>query len=450
MNILRYVFILFQFYFVNRIVATSTEFIYHPRAETAIEGTVVKLTCGVEGVDSESTFSWIKNGVTLTNGKDILESSPYLDRNLFVDFGWLTTTSIYYTLEISNVLHSDSGEYACIVNHNGFEVKSNTAYITVNQLPHRTYPLCEQIGSPVKEGKQVNLRCEGEVINPPIELKLSRSMPGNQAVTILNKRTTPIINSFVANRVDNNAIFNCQLTTPANTSIVRTCSIGPLNVWYKPNVTIQHAGISLSGREAIFICQADANPPVDFTWQFDPILNIERYVIDDIGQVMRILNVDIDDNGLLVKCIAKNTVGQVTSHVIMEVIGNKEDDKPKTNAIESVNEKQAEKKSISLSVLLAVVSVLVLVIVFAIIVPVYYFCICSKKEETVVIAQPEVYFEPQDRLTLPLPNKRNSVLWRRSFGAQVPTDRDVDAMYLEIQSDHYIFTPDSRGNTLPY
>ncbi|XP_071944687.1 uncharacterized protein [Antedon mediterranea] len=433
-------------------LACCLQFSNHPIGDKIQEGYDVELACILTGDLSQVQLSWEKDSAKITEGEELLDTSGLAKERISVD---IIRTGVYvYTLFISRVVYEDSGSYSCVVFQNGEQVlESDYAVVTVFQLPSPEYPICTRMSRPVITEEEITFKCEGEAINPPIDLSWSiigSKLAINDKSYVDSERTFATY-SLTASPNNNNAVYVCSLTTPANRSIVRSCSIGPLNVWYKPNITMQHAGRSFSGREAIFICQSDANPPVvDFTWQFDPPLNIERYVIDDIGQVMRILRVTLDENGLLVKCIAKNTVGQVTSHVIMEVIGNKENDKPKTNAIESVNEKQPEKKSISLSVLLAVVSVLVLVIVFAIIVPVYYFCICSKKEETVVIAQPEVYFEPQDRLTLPLPNKRNSVLWRRSFGAQVPTDRDIDAMYLEIQSDHYIFTPDSRGNTLPY
>ncbi|XP_033118887.1 leucine-rich repeats and immunoglobulin-like domains protein 2 [Anneissia japonica] len=448
MYFLRYAFI------VNLIsIIKAVEFSHNPQDHVVIEGTTVKLTCVLEEVVSDRSLSWLRNRQKITEGRNILESSQLLYRDVITNISPLSGKSTFYELEIRSVLYSDSGKYACAVDRNGIEVKSEAADLTVNQLPDPIYPICDPIGNPISEGNRVKLKCTGDIIDPPIKLRLSKYMTDIKTDTevLLYQQTTPIMHSIIANASDNNAIFTCQLTTPANQSIIRNCSFGPLNVWYKPNITIQHAATTLSGREAIFICQTNANPPVtDFMWQFYPPLSIDRYDVDDIGQVMRILRVTIDDNGLIVKCTARNTVGRVAYHVTIKVIDtdNGSINKPKTNAIESTNNKQSKKKSISLSVLLAVVSVLVLVIVFAIIIPVYYFCICSKKEENVV-GQPDVYFEPQDRLTLPLPNKRHSVLWRRSFGAQVPTDRDVDAMYLEIQSDHYIFTPDSRCNTLP-
>ncbi|XP_033118888.1 kin of IRRE-like protein 1 [Anneissia japonica] len=440
--------------FLNLVtIMEALEFRDHPQDITAIEGTTVEMTCVLEQEVPDSSLSWIRNGNTLTEGRKILESSPIFNRDVDTGTSLLSRKSTYYRLEIRSVLYSDSGVYACAVDQNGIEVKSEAAHLTVNQLPDPIYPICDPIVNPVDEGYRVKLRCTGDVIEPPIKLKLSKCVMDVNTDTevLLYRQTTPIIHSFIANADDNNAIFTCQLTTPADDNVLRNCSFGPLNVWYKPNITIQHAGTTLSGREAIFICQTNANPPVtDFMWQFYPPLSIDRYDVDDIGQVMRILRVNIDDNGLIVKCTARNSVGQVTYHVTIEVIDtdNGSNEQPKTNAIESTNDNISEKKNVSLAVLLAVVSVLALVIVFAIIIPAYYFCICSKKEGNVV-AQPDVYFEPQDRLTLPMPNKRHSVLWRRSFGAQVPTDRDVDAMYLEIQSDHYIFTPDSRCNTLP-
>ncbi|XP_033118886.1 cell adhesion molecule 2-like [Anneissia japonica] len=434
----------------NQVIAIH--FMFHPKSKTVLEGKDVELSCLISGSVLDHNLSWLKYDKKITAGRSILDLSGLQDRDVFLDITELVNASTYKFV-IRNAEKSDEGEYACAVFQGNEEFISDIGTLTVNQLPDPIFPVCGQITNPIYNGKRVNLECEGEVIDPPINLRLLKSVTGIKEDTkvLKNQWTTPILHSFIANPYDNNAIFTCQLTTPADSSIVRNCSFGPLNVWYKPNITIQHAGTTLSGREAIFICQTNANPPVtEFIWQFDPPLNIDRYEIDDIGQVLRILRVTIDDNGLIVRCAAKNTVGQVTYHVTMEVIDtdNGSKNKPKTNAIESTNDKQSEKKSISLSVLLAVVSVLVLVIVFAIIIPVYYFCICSTNVETVV-GQPDVYFEPQDRLTLPLPNKRHSVLWRRSFGAQVPTDRDVDAMYLEIQSDHYIFTPDSRCNTLP-
>ncbi|XP_033118913.1 kin of IRRE-like protein 2 [Anneissia japonica] len=434
----------------------ALDFMYPPESKTTKEGTNIQLSCFISGyVVDEQYLSWLKHGTKIIEGKDILQDSGLQNRN--IDVLITTTTKVStYTLEIPTVKKDDEGDYACAIFQDGSEIRSKTGTLTVYQIPDPIYPICENVGNAVYEGKVVTLKCDGEDIDPAINLTLFKSVTNiniPHTEMLVTQRTTPIIHSFKANPSDNNAIFTCQLTTLADSSIVRNCSIGPLNVWYKPSITIQHSGTTLSGREAIFICQTNANPPVtEFIWQFDPLLKIDRYDIDDIGQVMRILRVTIDDNGLIVKCTARNSVDQVTYHVTMKVIGRPTDqgsnEKPKTNAIESTNNEKFKKKSISLSVLLAVVSVLVLVIVFAIIIPVYYFCICSKKEGNVV-AQPEVYFEPQDRLTLPMPNKRHSVLWRRSFGAQVPTDRDVDAMYLEIQSDHYIFTPDSRCNTLP-
>ncbi|XP_033118869.1 kin of IRRE-like protein 1 [Anneissia japonica] len=359
----------------------ALKFKYHPRNETVIEGVGVEMTCVLEEQVPDSSLSWIRNGQKITEGKIILKASgQLLHRDVRTAISMLSGEHTSYRLEIPDVMYSDSGKYVCAVYQNGIDVKSEVAHLKVNQLPDPMYPICDPTVNQIREGSRVKLKCTGDAIDPPTELRLLKYVTDIHTDTevLLYRQTTPITYSFIANTDDNNAIFTCQLTTPADPSIARNCSFGPLNVWYKPSITIQHAGTTLSRREAIFICQTNANPPVtDFIWQFDPPLSIDRYEIDDIGQVMRILRVNIGDNGLIVKCTARNNV------------------------------------------------------------------------EDNVVGQPDVYFEPQDRLTLPLPNKRHSVLWRRSFGAQVPTDRDVDAMYLEIQSDHYIFTPDSRCNTLP-
>ncbi|XP_033118884.1 uncharacterized protein LOC117118409 [Anneissia japonica] len=234
-------------------------------------------------------------------------------------------------------------------------------------------------------------------------------------------------------------------------------------------VTIKK-GLIPPGRQALFICKTDANPAVThYTWTTAPTLNDDtEYNIDDTGQVFMLLKPTINHDGIVITCEAKNQVGSSSNNVTIFIqtepqndvtsdngdkdsknIGNEKNDEPPLDN-NNIEDKSSSGLSIDVIVIIIVGSVVLLVII--VMIPVYYYCLCSRNsssnQTTTIVHQPEVYFEPGDRMTLPLPHARDVAIWRRSFGAQAPDDKEVDAMYLEIQSNHYIYATKSKCNTI--
>ncbi|XP_033103708.1 kin of IRRE-like protein 1 [Anneissia japonica] len=374
-----------------------------------------------------------------------------------------SSMSITYNLMFNSVWNSDRGFYKCdVFNNSNLVLESNKVFLDVIQVPDDRYPLCSVSKNVYTEGDDVMLNCVSEYTEPPVTLRWT---DGDTHVVQIDGQTARLQKRLIANPDINSYQAVCLLTNSQIPVLKRNCTTQPLTIYYKPRINIPQPGLIPTGRQAIFICKTTANPAVtSYKWTTIPTLDNTQYNIDETGQVFMLINPTYNHDGVMITCEATNQIGTSSYNVTLTIETFKHDNIKDTDS-HIIEDRKNDKSSrdydnfdveassgLSTDVIVIIIVASIVFSVIVVMIPVYYYCLCSRNsssnQTTTILHQPEVYFEPRDRMTLPLPHTRDVAIWRRSFGVQAPDDKEVDAMYLEIQSNHYIYANNSRCNTI--
>ncbi|XP_071945688.1 cell adhesion molecule 4-like [Antedon mediterranea] len=437
-------------------------FIKEPLDENQAEGDLTFFTCIVRELDETQYVSWLHNGHKISkNGEIILNTYAHYSIDFDSAFG-------SYNLRIQNVQRRDKGGYICSVYNSYDQIveKSRTANFTVLEIPQQQYPICSSTKMSYRVGQNVVLNCISEKTTPLGSLRwvntiggsesgLKESLSGNYEKTY----------SFTAKQSDNREIFTCELTTSANPSLYRNCSIGPLDVLYAPVVRIQQTRDVILGNEAIFICYSDANPQeTTFEWSFDPPISENMFVLEN-DIILRIKNTLSSLNGTSVLCKVTNSIGSGSSKLIVNVkskeyINNvvETNNGKETKKSEKINERNENKpknqnsnsnqqllqtpspnnksRSTDISISLVVIIALgcIVVILGLALIPVGYMRYTRRQPSDTInrgrpVSIPDVYFEPRDHIDPMLPQLGLAAPWMRTVGVQVPGECEYDATY---------------------
>ncbi|XP_033118882.1 kin of IRRE-like protein 1 [Anneissia japonica] len=435
----------------------------HPLNSTVEAKGAVSLTCIVEFDKKDANqynMKWKKDGEYIASDRDV--KIDLKDQSHFIVTINKGNTRIVYTLMFTTIQNNDRGFYICdVFKNNNRILESNKAFLDVIQIPDERYPLCSISNDIYTEGDDVMLYCISEYTEPPLTLRWT---DGDTHVVQIEGQTARLQKRMIANSHLNRYQAVCLLTNSQIPSLQRNCTTQPLTIYYKPRINISQPGLIPTGRQAIFICKTTANPTVtSYKWTTIPTLDNTQYNIDETGQVFMLLNPTYNHNGIMITCEAKNKIGSSSFNftITIQAFENDKTENKDSNKIDSrKNDKSSRdygnfnddaSSGLSTDIIVIIIVACVVFVVIMAMIPVYYYCLCSRNSssnQTTIAHQPEVYFEPRDRMTLPLPHTRDTAIWRRSFGAQAPDDKEVDAMYLEIQSNHYIYATASRCNTI--
>ncbi|XP_033118883.1 kin of IRRE-like protein 1 [Anneissia japonica] len=446
-------------------ITNALVFVYQPRNSTTDAKDTHSLTCIIDvdrGSEQQYEMKWGKDDEYIAAEKSIRDDLK--DPSHFVATISRSSMSITYNLMFTSVWNSDRGFYKCDVFKNGDRVlESNKAFLDVIQVPDDKYPLCSVSKDVYTEGDDVMFYCVSEYTEPPVTLRWT---DGDTHVVQIDGQTARLQKRLIANPDINSYQAVCLLTNSQIPALKRNCTTQPLTIYYKPRINISQSGLIPTGRQAIFICKTTANPAVtSYKWTTIPTLDNTQYNTDETGQVFMLFNPTYNHDGIMVTCKAENQVGSSSFNFTITIHNCENDnitEKDSNNIEDRKNDKSSrdydnfdEKTSPGLStdIIVIIIVACVVILVIIVMIPVYYYCLCSRnfssnQTTTAIVHQPEVYFEPRDRMTLPLPHTRDVAIWRRSFGVQAPDDKEVDAMYLEIQSNHYIYATASRCNTI--
>ncbi|XP_071945693.1 uncharacterized protein [Antedon mediterranea] len=451
--------VFFHMFMLQRTYSFSG-FIKEPLDENQAEGDLTYFTCIVRELDETQYVSWLHNGRKISkNGEIIINTYAHYSIEFDSAFG-------SYNLRIQNVQRRDTGRYTCTVYDSNDQIveKSRTANFTVLEIPQQQYPICSSTKTSYRVGQYVVLNCISEKTTPPALLRWVHNIGGSESG--LKESSTGNYEksySFIAKQSDNRAIFTCELTTSANPSIERNCTIGALDVLYPPIVRIQQTRDVILGNEAIFICYSDANPQeTTFEWSFDPPISENIFVLEN-DIILRIKNTISSLNGTSVICKVTNSIGSGSSKLIVNVklkesINNvvetnngketKKSEKPnernknKSNnqnynsnqqllQTRSPNNKNNSSTDISISLVVIIALVCIVLILGLAMIPVGY--MRYTRSDTInrgrPVSIPDVYFEPRDHIDPMLPQLGLPAPWMRTVGVQVPGECESDATY---------------------
>ncbi|XP_033107807.1 uncharacterized protein LOC117109545 [Anneissia japonica] len=439
---------------------TFTGFRKEPDNEIQPEGGVVYFNCMVIELDVLEYVSWIHDGNIISKGGIITDK--HIDKRYIVDANSLHGI---FNLHILNVQREDSGQFICNVfkGENDVVSASQPANLTVLQIPGEHYPICSPILSSYIIGKKIVVTCRSEITVPRAILTWKRNNVEATSHVETSIGTDYIVSySLVASISDHRSLFTCELTTPANSAIRRNCSSGPINVLYAPQVRIEQTDVLVLGKEAIFICYSESNPPdVTFEWIFNPSLENSMYTLEN-ERILRIPNTQKNINGTITECKVTNAIGSrsQTFKIIIfssvpknaknplgkEEIKTGKDSNLQTKkknskhknpeTIDSVN-KNKTNEDFSLPLIIAIAVACIIVILGLALIPVGYMRYTRRQPSDTVsrgrpVSIPDVYFEPKDHVDPILPQLGLAVPWMRTVGVQVPGECEYDVTYTQV------------------
>ncbi|XP_071944688.1 cell adhesion molecule 3-like [Antedon mediterranea] len=422
----------------------ATRISQHPVDVTVREGDKVELSCKIRRLRENQEVWWYKNTSELSHGRVILQD-PVDSRYTVTSFPDGLTS--IYVLQIYPTTRSDNGVYTCkIVSDADIVLESENASVIILEVPRQRYPECRAEQDTFIVNDLVSLNCSTEIIQPTVSLSWSLDNTIVDSEIYITDKIKTIQYKFRAMKTDNRKSFLCVLKSDM-LMYSRNCSIGPVNMLYKPTVKIHSTSNTvIAGREVFIACNSDANPLVrEYKWKISPDMPHKYVHIDkESTQVLRIVNISTDQNNTIVSCTAENEVGSGFDQVKLFVEGKEQvKESHPENLPENVSSVGI---SLPLPILIACAITSIVLILITVIVPLYFLCICKKGRKTEAelnvpinitemqeILQPDYYFEPRDRVLPRVPDNDRQFTWKKHIGVQVPDDN------YDIASTFYMY-----------
>ncbi|XP_033118870.1 cell adhesion molecule 3-like [Anneissia japonica] len=361
---------IYVLFLLMRLCFCTVSFTKDPSNKDAFLKNSPFLSCEVQDLSSTQTISWVKDSMVIAD--NVFEDDHFETRLLETSSGHL------YTIAIKNVVLSDEGDYRCEVRDdasNRLIAYSKSARLFVLQTPDEKYPECVSPTTDSLIDSEIELTCISQKVNPAVKLTW-----WDQGMRIVNGIKTESKNDlvyshyrFTATKKHNSKMFMCNQTSSIPKMNPVMCSFKPLDIYYKPEISIEHTNEIIAGTDSIIFCKEVSNPPVNkYIWTFSSQLNKSEYQSD--GQVLRLLKVSIKRNGLKINCTAENKAGITTETTTLNVIKEDVDyfDDYQNNIQNSqnvyeFNEDTKDDDKVSLSVVIVVIIVIVVILVIVII-----------------------------------------------------------------------------------
>ncbi|XP_033118868.1 cell adhesion molecule 3-like [Anneissia japonica] len=437
-------------YFAKVIVIThlfvgclAARFAVHPSDMTVREGDSIELSCKIRGLKEDQDVSWYRDDLELSRDKIIVVNDNMHSRYVVTSFP--DGRNSIYVLKIDPTIRSDAGIYTCRILSNGhLDVRSKNASVVILQIPQQRYPECKISSNKITVNDLVTMNCSTERITPVVNISWTVNGTTVESNTLLIGNTTTIQYQFRARKTDHLRVFMCFLFSDVLEES-RNCSVGQIDVFYPPTVSIAHtANNIIAGREIFMVCQSKANPPVtDYNWKFSPVIPDRFVFIDESTQVLRLVNTTSDLNNTIITCTASNEVGSKTDQVRLYIQAEKHTIPvtpaytPQNYGSDQPDNRLADTISLPLPILVVCAVTGIVFVLVTTVIPIYILCMCNKKQnetkkdevhcpidvrEMQEVLQPDHYFEPCDRVLPRIPDSEREFPWRKHIGVQVPDD----------------------------
>ena len=327
------------------VIATLT-FTGQPEDIMVDKGGRVRLRCRIAGLNENYVVVWTKNHRNITIDSNIIGDRFTVDKRYRIIGGFKHG---YFDLRIRDINWLDDGTYSCRVHErisknatSGHPVHNNstrilgrkvlqsvTGKVKVYYLPSYKYPHC-----PSKNGRrdvtvgEVVPVCFSDNGYPDINMALrDTENPLNilhedpNRVQIEKMPSGFIFLTLNITQMEHNKSYLCVASSSEFPYYTQKCTVGPFNVQFKPRVGIRPLRYGLqSGEDAVFICEADANPaPASVQWSIYPPIDSSFVHFFDHNRTMHILKIKPEYDGRMLSCTVTNSRGSYTAKRILTI-----------------------------------------------------------------------------------------------------------------------------------
>ncbi|PIK47397.1 hypothetical protein BSL78_15731 [Apostichopus japonicus] len=304
------------FIFTVRLV-TSIRFAIDPPDVTVNSGQTATLQCQVINRGSFSVYWW-----SVAQSRYLSRDTTFYPEAVNPRFTIVGNHHLgFYNLRIANVNTQDAGQYHCVIEP---VPGKGTLFKPVNlmvrlQSPHS--PICtSHPRENVKVGQVVTISCSSEGGVPPPHLTWFQN---RHAVVAGPSSSSVLTYTFIVEGGHNGIEFTCSSSHPTFTQS-RSCSIVPFRP--PPEINIEPALFrGFVGSAVNFTCIPSRGSITEFeySWFFanHPVnLDNRRMKIAAEGRVLMISNLLFEDNGVSVRCVARNSDGISSATAVIRVI----------------------------------------------------------------------------------------------------------------------------------
>ncbi len=334
--ILLYVIILDVLYTVSAITTRV-----HPKDVQIVVGSTVTLTCAVDDIGTNNIY-WYRHATQtyLTKDNKVFHQAGSL-RNFYTRISVVgDRRQGEFNLNITNASFDDADRYSCVFfDRSRYIGESQAGELKVYEAPAEGFPKCS-VAPPrgVGPGTRVTIQCLSKRSTGAPNSRLDwhrwfEMLPGS-FIQGNNPKASYAIDLTAQ---DNGAVFTCVESSPV-LDVPRTCHVRPFLI--PTNVTvvalqgesfaskknskksIGNASIA-AGQEALFSCEAEAIPPAtNYTWFIAGELaeDSPKISIEHNGAHLRLTDVQLTDNGTVIKCKAWNSaLIEGSGHTVLDV-----------------------------------------------------------------------------------------------------------------------------------
>lgn len=275
------------------------------------EGETIKLECAVE--NKVGVLQWTKDDFGLGTDRELAGFDRYR----------MTGEGETYDLEIVNATMEDIGRYQCQVGATDTVAPVRSKYAEVSVLAPPEPPVITAGSKLVLiDGKSAMVQCiskggrpastirwlrGGVEVEDGVETKVEELQGTRRLVTVSTL-------TFQANRTLQGVELECEAVSPveAEARTVRTL----VEVQYPPLVDLLLDPAALyEGDRARVVCSAAAVPAqLEFRWELGG-----KEIPEARGASELLIEADRDMHGKTVSCIARNSLGQSSAQLVLDV-----------------------------------------------------------------------------------------------------------------------------------